>query len=454
MRAISLRHSAFAVVLGALLGAAEARANPLDMYGFGPRGASLAGAVGADVSDVYAAYYNPAGLARLRGLRIDLGYQYASPRLRTDGRDNDVDPSRGVIGGIAAPGRVFGVPFAVGVAFHIPDERLSQVRTPLQSQPRWELYGVRLQRLYIAAALAISPVRWLRLAGGVAFMASTSGGVEVSGRISATNPSTTALTHAVDADLTAVRYAQFGAQADLGRGVSLGVTFRDEFRLDVGLDASLRGQITVGPADNPRSLAIPGAYALRSRTITAFQPRQVAMSAAWQITRRWRAGVDLTWNQWSRYEDPTAALDVSLDLDIPAGLGVARPVVPAPTARVALRFHDTLTPRVGISYDAPVGPHTIALRAGYFWDPSPVPEQTGATTLIDCDRHVVSLGVGATLRRLGAVLPGSLSIDAFAAVQLLTDRPTRKLDPTDPTGDFVASGYALSTGVNLAVGFE
>lgn len=445
---------ALALTLAAVLSPAVVHANPLDMYGFGARGASLAGAVGADVSDPSAVYYNPAGLARLRGLRVDVGYQYSAPSLRTDGRDNGVEAAHGITGGVAAPGRVFGLPFALGVAFHIPDARLSQVLTPVQTQPRWELYGVRTQRLFIGAAVAISPLRWLHLAGGIAFMASTEGGIQIAGRISATMPDTSALTHTVDADLTAVRYAHFGAQAELGRGVSVGVTYRDEFRLSLGLDATLRGQITIGPADNPRSFAIPGAYALRSRTLTAFQPRQVTASAAWQINDRWRVGADLTWNQWSRYEDPTAALEVSLDLNIPPGLGVSTPVVPAPTPRVALGFRDTLTPRVGISYDAPLGRHSLALRAGYHWDPSPVPDQRGVTTLIDADRHVASVGVGLILRALGAAIPGAVVIDAFASTQLIPARVVQKDDPTDRTGDFVADGAVWSAGLNASVGFR
>lgn len=445
---------ALALALALALAPSRAVANPLDMYGFGARGISLGGAVGADIADPYAAYYNPAGLVRLRGLRIDLGYQHSAASLRTDGRDNGVGASHGVVGGIAAPGRAFGVPFAFGIAFHFPDARLSQVLTPPQPQPRWELYGMRTQRMVVVAALAISPVRWLHLGGGVAFMASTDGGVSIGGRISATNPDTTALTHTVDADLTAIRYAHFGAQAELGRGVSLGVTFRDEFRLSLALRAALRGQITIGPADNPRSFAIPGAYTLNSRTVAGFQPRQVVASAAWQINERWRVGADLTWNQWSRFEDPTAALDVALDLVIPAGIGIATPAVPAATQRVSPAFRDTFTPRVGVQYQAPIGHHRLELRAGYHWDPSPAPDQRGVTTFLDADRHVVAVGCGLTLRQLGAVIPGGVTLDAFASAQILESRTVMKSDPTDPTGDFVADGYAISAGLNAAVSFR
>ncbi len=129
-------------------------------------------------------------------------------------------------------------------------------------------------------------------------------------------------------------------------------------------------------------------------------------------------------------------------------------MVPAPTPRVALGFRDTLTPRVGISYDAPLGRHSLALRVGYHWDPSPVPAPRGVTTFIDADRHVASVGAGLILRALGAVIPGAVAVDAFASAQLLPARVVRKDDPTDRTGDFVADGVVWSAGLSASVGFR
>lgn len=447
--------AALALALALALAPSGARANPLDMYGFLSRSTSLGGAVTADVGDVSAGYYNPAGLARLRAFRAELGYLYASPSLQTDGRDNQVDASHGFVGGLAAPGHIFRLPFAFGLAVHVPDERLSQVRALTQTQPRWELYSVRLQRLYIAASLAISPWRWLRLGVGMVFMASTRGGFDISGRISATQPANSALTHGVDADLTAVRYLQAGAQVDLPANVTLGAAFRDEFRLDTALDANLQGQIVVGGINDPRALVIPGHYGLRSHVLTAFQPRQVVLGAVWRMTPAFRVMADLMWVQWSRYENPTASLDVALDLTIPAGVpGLRQPSVPQPAAREAMRFHDTVVPRVGLELLIPVSRHSLAFRLGYHFDPTPVPSQAGVTNFIDASRHVAAFGLGLTLHRLGALLPGTISLDVHAAMQLLSSRSIVKADPNDPVGDYVATGNVLNVGTTLAVGFE
>ncbi len=453
----SMRHLWPALTTAALaLAPRLADANPLDMYGMGARSSSLAGAVSADVHDATAVYYNPAGLARLRGLRVELGYLHAQPYLSMNGRDSGVAPSHGLVAAIASPGRVFGLPFAVGIGLHLPDDRLSQVQAVPQWQPRWELYGVRLQRLYIAAMLAVSPVRWLRLGGGVAFMAATRGTVDISGVISVTNQLETSLSHTVDVDLEAVRYAQFGAQADLGRGVTVAFSWRQRFALDLSIDLSLQGRIVAGPVDNPGSIVVPGTYKLTSHTVAAYQPEQWVFGGAWVINPRWRVMADLTWARWSSYENPTSSLQTSLTLRLPPELtGVLRvPSIPPSAPREATRFHDTLITRVGAEFTAPIGRHSASVRAGYAWDPSPVPEQPGVTSFVDSDRHVFTLGGGVALRRLGAIFPGTLSLDLYASAQVLPTRAFAKTSPVDLVGDFNAGGVVLSAGATLAAEFD
>lgn len=164
---------------------------------------------------------------------------------------------------------------------------------------------------------------------------------------------------------------------------------------------------------------------------------------------------DLMWVQWSRYENPTASLDVSLDLTIPASVPVLRqPSVPRPAAREAMRFHDTFVPRVGLELTTPVGRHSLAFRLGYHFDPTPVSAQAGLTNFIDSSRHVAAFGLGLTLRRLGALLPGTIVLDVHASMQLLNSRSIMKADPNDPVGDYLATGTVLNLGTTLAVGFE
>ena len=66
------------------------------------------------------------------------------------------------------------------------------------------------------------------------------------------------------------------------------------------------------------------------------------------------------------------------------------------------------------------------MRGGYSYEPTPVPEQIGESSLADSDKHTFSIGAGLTLRRLQPILPGPMSIDAHFAVTYLPDRQNRK----------------------------
>ena len=94
------------------------------------------------------------------------------------------------------------------------------------------------------------------------------------------------------------------------------------------------------------------------------------------------------------------------------------------------------------------------MRAGYFYESTPVPPQTGFSNLVDTDRHAWSLGVGLDLTGLRPLLPGALSLDAHFMYGWLPSRATIKTSPIDPVGDYVAQGHMFSGGATLGVEFE
>jgi long-chain fatty acid transport protein len=446
--------TALALAFALTLASSPAHANGLMMYGFGSRSTAMAGAVSADVDDFSANYYNPAGLVRTERLRLDLGYLYASHQLAANGNDNHVDPVRGLVGGIVAPGRLFGIPFAFGLALHLPDDRISRSRSLPQIQPRWELYDNRVQIIYIAANLAIAPFPWLRLGGGVGFVSSTRGSLEIYGDVAYPRSDQSNLAHTVDADLVSVRYPQAGVQVDVLRNLTLAVAYRGEYRLHLGIDARVDGQIVVGSPTDPTATRIPGTYILSSQSTAVFQPQQAVLGAAWRPVESLTIVADVTWVNWAAYPNPTAQLGVSLDLNIPPSLSTLHvPAVPPPTAVLPANFHDTFVPRVGAEWRYDVAGNTVAIRAGYRFDASPVPDQTGGTNFYDSNRHVVSLGLGYLLRGLRPVLAGGISIDVHGEVQVLERRVIEKADPADPVGDAILTGTVWNVGATLGVRF-
>jgi len=429
--------------------AGAARANPLDTFGFGSRGTAMGDAQVADSSDFSANYYNPAGLARARDFQIAVGYFRATHQLETNGQDNHVDPVAGLVGGLVLPGRIFGVPIAFGLGLHVPDDRLSRVRDLPQTQPRWELYDNRNQRLYLAANLAFEPLPWLDIGGGLSFMASTEGTLDISGEANLFNLYQSQLRHQVDASLGAIRYPQFGARVKLGKRAALGVAYRGQFALHLDLSANLYGSL---------SNLTTALYTLQTSSVDAYLPQQVVVGGSFDPLDRLKVNVDFTWINWSAYVTPVADLNVNLDIPPPAGgwpAGLTPPTVPAKTVVVPLVMSDRIVPHVGIEWHAfDAGKVAGFARAGYSFQKSPVGPQNGITNYVDRDRHTIAFGFGVDIQKPVAILPGDLRFDVHAQFDVMPTATTTKDDPADLVGDYTAGGFIWNLGATLIAGFR
>lgn len=403
----------------------------------------------ADVTDFSAVFYNPAGLVGAKGMDFSLGYFHADHQLAMNDRDVEVESVRGLVFGFAAPGELFGLPFAFGLATHLPDKRLSRIRTRAQDEPRFELYDNRPQLLYLSTALAVRPWHFLELGFGISYLAATRGNLEIGGTANLQDPHASQLRHEVRADLRSVRYPQGGMRLHLGESLALGLAYRDEARLPLRLDTRLAGTI------DALGLEIPVTHTLRSSNVGVFLPRQVTLGArAKLLDDRLTVNLDLAYEQWSAYESSVSLSEAHLDVKLPPGLPVTIPKNPEPTRLIPPNFRDRLVPRLGAEYQMEMSEAIeMPWRAGYAYERSPVPDQRGVTNFVDSDRHVLSAGVGLRLLRPLAELPGELRIDAHVQWSILPERVTRKDNPADFVGDFHAGGSILALGGTLGVGF-
>jgi long-chain fatty acid transport protein len=439
------------LILLAICVVPEAAASPVDSYGLSSRSTALGGAMGASARDFSACYYNPSGLALARGTDLSVGYSHVTHHLKMNGHDSQVDPVRGIVGGIVAPGSVGTLPFAFGIATHLNDERLSRARSARQDQPRWLLYDNRPQLLYLSAGVALRPMPWLALGGGITWLAATQGRFGIRGTAVLPGGSRTEydseLEHEVDADLTSVRYPQFGVTLRPTRDLDLAAVYRGQARIALDIDAELAGNV------DATLLQVPARYTLTSQTTNAFIPQQVVVGGAYQLSKQLRLSADVTWVNWSAYESPVSRSQTVLDVDVPANFEL--PENPKPTEVEDPGFSDRLVPRLGVEYFLEVArDFQIPLRAGYVYEHSPVPPQTGRTNFVDANRHVFSVGSGFVLSDPGAVLPGDLRFDMHLQWSLLPTRVTLKDNPADYVGDYRADGSILNVGATLGVGFR
>jgi long-chain fatty acid transport protein len=421
------RWLAAATLLLASLWAAQARANPADAFGFGARSTALGGAATAAADDTSANYYNPAALARGDALRLELGYRLVQPRLKLSGGDLAVDKVSGFEGGVVLPGELWGHRVAASVGLYLPDARLTRVRALPERQPRFALYDNRPQRLIISASLAVELWDDLYVGAGLTFLSNAEGEVLVSGVVNATDETQTTLFSGVDVGFPSVRYPAVGVLWAPGRW-RLGATFRQEFSLALDLTLRVDGQIAIG------STLIDGAFRVRSRNVNLFSPRQYAVGVAYEAPR-WLVSLDLSYLEWRHFPAPTAILDLALEVP---GLPLTLPPALQPQAP---HFRDILVPRIGGEWRWLDGPHLgLTLRGGYFYEPSPAPDQPGVTNYVDSDKHGLSAGVGLRFSEWTEVLPGPLLLDLTGQVIVMPSRVYRKDDPADPVGDYEAAG--------------
>jgi long-chain fatty acid transport protein len=434
---------AIAFVIAIAFGAGSARANPIDAFGYGSRAAAMGGAATAASEDSSANYYNPAGLVAGHDLRIDIGYRYAQPLLRMNGRDTGVDASRGFLIGIVAPGRIGPFRFAFGASLWLPDQRLTRVRSLPFDQPRFVMFDNRPQRLYLAANLAIQIVPGLYVGGGLTFMSRTAGELFLKGSVAVSDPDASSLVSKIDVDLQAVRYPQAGILWQPTPWLSVGASYRHSFVLN--LDQQFRIDGNIGNPGLP-PVVMNGYLAVHSISSDLFQPWQLTAGGALRLKRTLLITFDVTYARWSEFPVPAANLTLGLDI----GVYNDQVHLPPPRSYPASNFHDIVIPRAGVEWRAwQLSKVAIDLRGGYSYEPTPVPEQIGESNFADSDKHTFSVGAGVELSRITSILPKPLAIDAHLAATYLPPRVNRKVDALDPVGDFVADGVILQIGIML-----
>jgi len=433
-----------------LTGAPAAGANPVDAFGLGSRGIAMGGAYTALAHDVSANYYNPGGLVARRDLSIEVGYLYAKPRLKLNGRDVGVDVSRGLSAGVVAPGAIGPFRFAFGVALFLPDDRVSRVRAMPREKPRFVVYDNRPQRVYLATNLAVQIIPGLYVGAGATFMSRTKGSLLLGGRISFPDPEAESdLRLDLDVDLKALRYPQAGILWEPLSWLSVGLTYRHQFVLKLKQEFRIAGDV-VGQ-DGGGVILRDGFFGLTSMSTDLFQPRQVALGLGLRPHEDWQLSIDLVWAQWSALINPGSRLQMDFDLG-PfthlVNIG-SQPPPPSPL------FSDTWSPRLGVEWTAWRHPMaSLALRAGYAFEPTGAPPQRSPSmNLVDNHKHHVTAGLGVSLARIMGALERPLDLDVSFAYLHMQKRAHRKLDPADPVGDFVSHGHLLSVGITMKLRF-
>ena len=183
------------------------------------------------------------------------------------------------------------------------------------------------------------------------------------------------------------------------------------------------------------------------RSQSYFTPARATAGVAFDVFDGLTVSGDVVWEQWSKYRAGVADLSVLVALDITPPL-VSTEVTEA-------NFTDTVNARAGVEYrHAPTGARTFwALRGGWAYLPSPVPEQTGLTSFADGDRMLVTLGAGVTLADWRPILTRPIDFDLGLQWQHVAHRLTVKDAEMFPGQAFSSGGEILHAGLSSTVRF-
>jgi long-chain fatty acid transport protein len=234
-----------------------------------------------------------------------------------------------------------------------------------------------------------------------------------------------------------------GAMLKFSPWLRAGFAFRDSLDMKIKVTSS---EIASGLSDSPQTLDI----LVESHLL--YTPRQYVLGGAVDILPDLTAAFDLIRTDWSGFPNPSAHISLSSpDPQVDQNL----PVVPQPPVP---NFSDTLSQRFGIEYRSNLIPKIkTAVRAGYGFSPSPVPDQTKESNFLDSNRHTFSGGIGLALPVPWGLIAKPVEANFHLRYQLLEKRRVTKLAsvPADNPGQpgYTIDGNIFSGGLSLSLSF-
>ena len=418
------------LTIALVLLAGSAHASPVDLFGFGARGQGLAGAITATARGFESVYYNPSGLAFDLDPSFAIGYQLGTFDLVLNDHDYDAIDAPALSLGFGVPipfGGILRHRVSLGLGFVIPQTSILIADIAQPGDPSFVVVENRAQTVSVQAAIGF------RLHDGLALGIGTIALAELDGEIAVAPNAAGRLGSRVKDELRAdfalvtgvtLKPLAFDDCPDNDERLALALTYRGESRADFSLPIT---------ADLGDSFGIP-IPKLNVRGTAQYDPAEATFEVSGRPLPWLMVAGGVTYEWWSTFPQPIAYSAV------PDGT----PPEPLPD------FHDTVSFKIGV--EAPLKLSelvTLTGRAGFAYEPTPTPNQTGFHNHLDGDRTIVALGFGATI--------GSFRVDLAGQWHALAERTSTKKDDTAPTNpgfpSITSSGdiffFAVEVGITL-----
>ncbi len=354
----------------------------------GLRQAAMGGTGVAWPWDASTIFYNPGGLARLKGVQIYASTSFLMPTTAYGNRDNS-----GVVSSNEQTVNQTFMPFNVylGGPIH-EDSRFAMglgIYTPFGSGMKWNdnwlgkyiVQSIDLKCVFFQPTFSYRATEWLSVGGGFVFgtgVMDFTQAMPVHGMQGAGLDDGQAHLHG---NATGVGF-NLGAQMQVRENLQFGLTYRSQVNMDIS-GGSAKFRVPTSLKD--------------SFPTTTFSSR-LPMPQVATAGMGWRLGdvtlqLDFSYTGWDSYD--------SLRFDF------KQTTTSLQNVRAPRHYRNTFTPRMGACYK--LG-HVVALMAGAAYDPTPVRNGFVSPDLPDADRIVLSCGI--TVKPL----PGLTIMAAFEGV--------------------------------------
>ena len=417
-------------------------------FGFGPRPIAMGGAFTAVADDFTSSYYNPAGILAVKKTRVGAGWQFIKQNYHVNGEPVHGNFTDGVYMGFSMP-----VPFkdwlaeriGIGYGFYQPILYVVDLTVPEERVPQFVLAESAPEVQIIHLALAVDVIPGTLIGAGATFLSDLGGTLDMHTGIRGIEGMDD-IVSVVDQEAQPIVSPTAGILFRPGtffprlERLTVGLTWRDEFSLDLSFPVVIALGIV------PLNLDLSSEF--------IHTPMQFVFGLAYRVTDRLLLSFDLSYNDWSEYRPPTLEEEISFDIPL-----FELEFNPGENADPGAR--DTMTPRLGAEYRLlTTEALDLTVRGGYFWDPTPLPEQAENANFLDGDRHVFSFGTGLTIKRLLGfdLSKRPVGIETAFQYQLLAETHHRKAshvvasNPGYPEIRGSGDLYFFSIGVSLGMG--
>jgi long-chain fatty acid transport protein len=357
-------------------------AGNVDTFGIGSKATALGGAYSAYANDPYASHYNPAGLTQIKSFTISVGAEYLDPTLKvynysatnseggivssnkdfSDDSDNLLVPHFG----LALP---LGKNFVFGLSAYVPwGLHVKWDDNPNNNPAAYvasESYYIR-ETIVPTLAYKIND-KW---SVGLAILLGKTYAGEKRRIYAPGLPNHNKLVKIEMEDEFNWSF-NLGVQYKPIEEVTIGLTYRSKTDVD----------FNKGDADVENWNGINGSVDVDGVEID--HPDQIQAGVRYAPNEKISLELDVVWTQWSLINSYTAEFN---------------PYLMGSTAEhTSVRnWKNTTQLRIGGEWNIN---ERFSLRAGYFYDPSPIPDETFDTMWPDADRKTYSIGAGINITK-------------------------------------------------------